>query len=163
MKTLKTLSKMILFAAVFAFASCNKDDDNPYYAPASGDYYMKSKVDGNDYSNSAYFAPTATLNGGTLTIQSSTDGGNSLQIQIPDFDGEGIYNSGGNVLANGYINYMTLTPFKTYTSVRGSGTVEVTEMTETYIKGTFSAVAPENEDGATASVTITEGDFKVKR
>jgi hypothetical protein len=48
MKTLKTLSKMILFAAVFAFASCNKDDDNPYYAPASGDYYMKSKFDGND-------------------------------------------------------------------------------------------------------------------
>lgn len=164
MKTLKTISKMILFAAVVTLVSCNKDDDNNAWVPSgSGDYYMKGKVDGNDYNNSAYFAPTSTLNSGTLMIQSSTDGGNSMQIQIPNFDGEGTYNSGGNVLANGYINYMTLTPFKTYTSVRGSGTVEVTEVTETYIKGTFSAVAPENEEGATTSVTITEGDFKVKR
>jgi len=161
--TLKTLSKMILIAAVFAFVSCGGDDDNTYYPAATGDYYMKSKVDGNDYNNSAYFAPTASLNAGTLMIQSSTDGGNSIQIQIPNFDGVGTYNSGGNILANGYINYMTLTPFKTYTSVRGSGTVEITEMTETFIKGTFSAVAPENEEDATASVTITEGDFKVKR
>ena len=158
------LSKMILFAAVFAFTSCSKDDDNnTYYPPVSGDYYMNGKVDGNNYNNSAYFAPTATLNSGTLMIQSSTDGGNSIQIQITNFDGEGTYISGNNNLANGYINYMTLTPFKTYTSVRGNGTVEITEMTETYIKGTFSAVAPENAENATASVTLTEGNFKVKR
>jgi hypothetical protein len=163
MKTLKTFSKMILLATVFAFVSCDKDDDNPYYAPASGDYYMKSKVDGNDYNNSAFFAPTATLNAGTLMIQSSTDGGNSIQIQIPNFDGVGVYLSGGDNLSLGYINYMTLSPLRTYTSVRGNGTVEVTEMTETYIKGTFSAVAPENQETPTTSVSITEGDFKVKR
>lgn len=155
---------MILFATVFAFVSCNKDDDNNAWVPASsGDYYMKSKVDGSDYNNSAFFAPTATLNAGVLMIQSSTDGGNSIQIQIPNFDGEDIYISGDNNLANGYINYMTLSPLRTYTSVRGSGTVEVTEVTETYIKGTFSAVAPENQETPTASVTITEGEFKVKR
>ncbi len=163
-KTFKAMS-MVLLATVFSLTSCSKDDDNNAWVPtpAAGDYYMKSKVDGNDYNNSAYFAPSATLNAGVLMIQSSTDGGNSMQIQIPNFDGVGVYNSGGNVLANGYINYMTLTPLRTYTSVRGSGRVEVTEVTETYIKGTFSAVAPENQETPTASVTITEGDFKVKR
>ncbi len=163
MKTLKTIS-IVLLATVF-FTSCSKDDDNNAWVPAagSGDYYMKGKVDGSQYSNSAFFAPSATLNAGVLTIQSSTDGGNSMQIQIPNFDGAGTYHSGGNVLANGYINYMTLSPLRTYTSVRGSGSVEVTEVTETYIKGTFSAVAPENQETPTASVTITEGDFKVKR
>lgn len=156
---------MIMVAAVLAFVSCNKDDDNNTWVPAggSGEYYMKSKVDGNDYNNSAFFAPSATLNSGVLMIQSSTDVGNSIQIQIPNFDGVGTYNSGSNNLANGYINYLTLSPLRTYTSVRGSGTVEVTEVTETYIAGTFSAVAPENDETPSATVTITEGEFKVKR
>lgn len=156
---------MILFSAVFAFVSCNKDDDNNNVAtppPAAGDYFLTAKVNGSNYANSAYFAPTSTTNSNVLQIQSSNDGGGSIQIQIQNFDDVGTYNVGGN-LSNGYVNYMTTFPFKSYTSVRGTGSVEVTEVSETFIKGTFTAVAPENEESPSSEVVITEGSFKVKR
>lgn len=154
----------MLLAAVFAFASCDKDDDNNNTVmPVAGDFFLKAKVNGADYNNSAYFAPSATINNGVLNIQSSGDTGNSVQIQVQNYDEEGTYTSGNNDLSRGYINYMTLTPFKTYTSVRGTGTVTITEVTDTSISGTFSATAPENSETSTASVTITEGQFKVKR
>lgn len=164
-KTLKTIAKTILFAAVFAFASCNKDDDDavvPVVPTPTGDYFLKAKVNGADYANSAYFAPSCTINANTLQIQSSNDAGNSIQIQVQDFANEGTYNVGGDI-TRGYVNYMKIMPFKTYTSIRGTGSVEITEVTETYIKGNFTAVAPENEESPSAEVTITEGTFKVKR
>lgn len=164
MKTLQTITRFFLLTAVFAFASCNKDDDNdaaPVIPPAAGDYFMNAKVNGSDYSNSAYFAPSATINAGVLQVQSSNDGGNSIQLQVQNYVGVGAYNTGGN-LTNGYVNYMTIMPFKTYTSVRGTGSVEITEVTETYIKGTFTAVAPENQESPSSEVAITEGTFKAK-
>ena len=164
MNTLKTISKFILLTAVFGLTltSCNKDDDNPVYPTGAGDYFLNAKVNDANYANSAYFAPTASISAGTLAIQSSNDGGNSIQIRIADYTGVGMYNVGGNVVA-GYVNYTTLTPFKAYTSVRGTGSVEITEVTDTYIKGTFMAFSPENDENSTAAVTITDGDFKVKR
>lgn len=157
------ISKMILFAAVFAFVSCNKDDDNPIAAITGGsDYYVNAKVDGNNYSNSSFFAPMATVAANTLIIQSSTDGGSSIQIQIQNFNGAGTYNVGGDI-TRGYVNYMTISPVMTYTSVRGTGSVIVEESTDGFVKGTFSAVAPENEETPSTQVTITEGSFKAKR
>lgn len=162
--TLKTIGKMMLLSAVFAFASCDKDDDNNNNStiPAAGDYFLKAKVNGQDYSNSAYFAPTAAITNGVLTVQSSTDTGNSVQIRIENYNGVGTYDVGGDVTA-GYVNYTTLNPFKAYTSVRGTGNVVITEVTEAHIKGNFAAYSPENQENATQAVTITEGDFKVKR
>ena len=163
MKTLQTISKTIFFAAVFAFASCNKDDDNPVQEVTGGsDYYVNAKVDGNNYSNSSFFAPMATVAANTLIIQSSTDSGKSIQIQIQNFNGAGTYNVGGDI-TRGYVNYMTLSPITTYTSVRGSGTVTVEESTDAFVKGTFTAVAPENEESPSSQVTITEGSFRAKR
>ncbi len=163
-KTLKTISKFILLTAVFGLVltSCNKDDDDPVTFPTgSGDYFLNAKINDANYANSAYFAPTAAVTNGVLAIQSSNDGGNSIQIRVENYTGVGTYNVGGDVTA-GYVNYTTLTPFKAYTSVRGTGTVEITEVTGTDIKGTFSAFSPENEEQPAAAVTITDGDFKVK-
>lgn len=156
---------MVLFTAVFAFVSCNKDDDSdpaPVTPMPSGEYYVKAKVNGSDYSNSAYFDPSSTTNSNVLNIQSSNDGGASIQIQIQNFHGADTYNVGGD-LTRGYVNYMTVFPFKSYTSVRGTGTVVIEEATDAYVKGTFTAVAPENEESPSSEVTITEGTFKVKR
>jgi len=167
MKTLKSISKMMLLTAVFAFVSCSKDDDNntPVIPPA-GNYFVKAKVDTGDYANSPYVTPAATFNAGTMMIQSSGATGNAMQIQIPNYNGVGVYNSGNNNLSNGYINFSKMGSgftYKTYTSVRGSGTVEITAVTATEIEGTFSAYAPENQDGWTTAVEISEGTFKLKK
>lgn len=162
MKTLKTISKFILFAAFgLALTSCNSDDDNPVYPTGAGDYFVTAKINDANYANSAYFAPTAALSNGVLQIQSSNDSGNSIQIRIANYTGAGTYNVGGDVTA-GYVNYTTLTPFKAYTSVRGTGTVQITEASATQLEGNFSAFAAINEEGGTEALTISEGNFKVK-
>jgi hypothetical protein len=168
MNKLKSIGKILLLATVFVAASCSSDDDNNNNVPVvpSGNYFVKAKVDGADYANSPYVTPAATLNAGTLNIQSSTSSGNSIQIQIPNYNGEGTYLSGSNNLAYGYINFSRLGPgfsFHSFTSVRGAGEVVVTSVTDTEIEGTFHAIAPENDDDSTDEVQITEGTFKLKK
>lgn len=166
MKTLKSISKVALLATSVAFVSCSRDDDPAPVVPVASPYYVKAKVDDGNYANSTYVTPAATLNSGTLMIQSSGDSGNSMQIQIPNYAGEGTYHSGFNNLSNGYINFSRLGAgftYKSYTSVRGNGTVEITSVTATEIEGTFTAYAPENEEDWTEAVEITEGTFKLKK
>jgi len=166
MNTLKSISKMLLLATVILTVSCNKDDDAAPVIPGAGTYFVKAKVDGTDYANSPYVSPAGTLSGGTLNIQSSTSGGNSIQIQLPNYHGEGTYLSGSNNLAYGYINFSRMGPgftFHTYTSVRGAGEVVITSATDAVIEGTFHAIAPENDEDSTDEVQITEGTFKIKK
>jgi len=168
MKSLQTISKMLLAAAVLLTVSCNKDDDdnNTPIVPVASQYFVKAKVDDANYANSAYAAPAATLSGSTLNIQSSDASGNAMQIQIPNYHGEGTYLSGSNNLAYGYINFSKMGPgftYHTYTSVRGAGEVVVTSVGDTEIEGTFHAIAPENDESSTLEVHITEGTFKLKK
>jgi len=164
---MKTISKILFLATVlFAFSACSSDDNSGNVAQPSAEFYVNAHVDGTGYSNSSYFDPTGMVVSGVLMVQSSTDSGNSIQIQIPAFNGVGTYTSGNNNLTNGYINYLKKgsgLSFQTFTSVRGNGAVKVTEVTDTYVAGTFSAVAKENTESSTASVTIAEGSFKVKK
>lgn len=158
---------MLFLATVFfTFSACSSDDSSPVDPGSSSEFYVNAKVDGTNYSNSNYFAPTAMVTSGVLMIQSSTDAGNSIQIQIMNYNGKGTYTSGNNDLTKGYVNFLKKgsgMSFQTFTSVRGTGTVEITEVTDAYIKGTFTATAKENVESSTASVTITEGSFKAKR
>jgi len=168
MNTLKSIGKILLLATVFAAASCSSsdDDNNVPVVPVASPYFVKAMVDDASYANSPYVAPAATLSGGTLNIQSSTSSGNSIQIQIPNYHGEGTYLSGSNNPAYGYVNFTRLGPgfaFHAYTSVRGAGEVVVTSVSGTEIEGTFHAIAPENDEDSTDEVQITEGTFKLKK
>lgn len=162
MKTFKTFGAMCLLATAFLF-SCSSDDSD---GGSSGGFSLKAKVNGANYSNSNLFDPMAVITNGMLMIQSSDNNGNSIQIQVTNYEGVGSYASGNNNLMAGYINYLkagaTVGQFRTFTSVRGDGLVEITEVTDTYVKGTFSATAPENIQNPTESVEITEGTFKAK-
>jgi len=163
MKTLRKLSVLTLcFLSIsLVLTSCRKDDDGG--GGSSSGYSLTAKVDGNAYKS--YVDPTGVIGSGTLTIQSSDTGGNSIQIQIPNYTGKGTYNSGGNDITKGYINYMKMVSIgsvTTYTSVKGSGTVEITEASDTQVKGTFKATAVKNESGSTEKVEITEGTFTAK-
>ena len=167
MNTLKSISKMLLVATVLLSVSCSKDDDAAApVVPAAGNYFVKAKIDDADYANSPYVSPAGTMSGGTLNIQSSTSTGSSIQIQIPNYHGEGQYLSGADNPVHGYIIYMKLGPgFTThsYTSVRGGGEVNITSVTDTEIEGNFHAIAPENKEDWTEQVEITQGTFKIKK
>jgi len=165
-RTLQSIGTMLLAVTLLLSVSCNKDDDAAPVVPSAGQYFVKAKVDDGDYANSAYVTPEATLNAGTLVIQSSGDSGNSMQIQIPNYAGEGTYTSGGGDLTKGYINFSRLGAgftYQTYTSVRGTGSVVISSVSDTEIEGTFTAYAPENKEDWTVAVTIEEGTFKVKK
>lgn len=162
MKTLKTFGALCILTATFLF-SCSSDDSDGI---SSGGFSLKAKVDGANYSNSSFFDPMAVIANNTLMIQSSDNNGNAIQIQVTNYEGIGSYTSGNNNLLAGYINYLkagaTVGQFRTFTSVRGDGNVEITEVTDTYVKGTFSATAPENIENPTETVEITQGTFKAK-
>lgn len=164
MKTSRKLSFLLigLISLSVIFNSCRKDDDESENKSASGPH-LSAKVNGSEYKS--YVDPTGVAAGGMLVIQSSDTSGNSIQIQIANYNGKGTYNSGGNNLTKGYINYMKMISIgnmKTYTSVRGTGKVEITEASATEVKGTFTATAFENVSGSTDKVDITEGTFTAK-
>ena len=167
MRTMKTIWKSAIVATlVLAFTACSDDDDNGGSSTPAG-YYLTAKVDGQNYSNSNLFDPTAVVAGGMLMIQSSTNSGDAIQIQIPNYTGPGTYNSGNNDLTAGFVNFMdmgaTVGQFTSYTSVRGTGQVIVTEDTAEKVEGTFTATAFENVEGSTNDVAITQGSFRAEK
>lgn len=141
--------------------SCSGDDGGS----GGGGAGLTAKVDGASFKS---YVAQAMNQGGALIIQSSDKQGKSIQIMIMDFDGVGTYQSGGDDLMSGYIQYTGAIDINNpmavdvYTSVRGTGTVEVTEINDEGVKGTFTATAVLNEEGATDDVAITSGKFNVK-
>lgn len=162
LQAFKMFAKTGFIAAALFLTACSDDDNGGGGTPAG--FHLKAKVGGANYSNSDLFEPMAVLTNNVLMIQSSDNNGDAIQIQITNFDGVGTYESGNNNLLNGYINYMdmgaTIGQFTSYTSVRGDGIVEITEITDTEVKGTFSATVFENVDGSTNSIEITDGTFR---
>lgn len=161
MKTLKTLFSAAILSGAVLLSSCSGDDGGG--SGGGSGYYLTAKVDGSNYKS--YVEPTAVIAGGMLMIQSSTSAGDAIQIQVANYNGVGTYNSGNNNLSNGYINFMDMgSPgqFVSYTSVRGSGTVEITAVDDTTVTGTFTATAKENVENPTDEVSITNGKFRAK-
>ena len=163
---MKTIGKytllFFLFSTVLLSLNACRDDDDDDGGNTNG-LHLKAKIDGREYSS--YVEPTAIVTAGMLNLQSSDSSGNSIQFQIPNYSGAGTYNSGGNNLLNGYINYSKMVSvgnIVAYTSVRGSGKIIITEASATQIKGTFTATAFENVSGSSNKVEITEGTFTAK-
>ncbi len=165
MKMLQKLSNFLMIVSMVLLGACSNDDDGGGGGSTAG-YHVTAKVDGESYSNSSLFAPSAIITNGVLNIQSSDNSGNAIQIQVPNYSGPGTYNSGNNNIMNGYINYLkagaSIGQFQNFTSVRGDGVVVITSETDTEIEGTFSGTAFENVDNSTQSVEITDGSFRAE-
>ena len=164
MRAFKTVQKFAVVTIALFFAACSSDSDGG--GGGTSGFYMKAKIDGDNFSSSSFVECVATVAGGTLNIQSSDNSGNAFQIQVPNYTGEGTYTSGNNDITMGYINFMdmgaTIGDFTSYTSVRGDGQVIITAVTDTQIEGTFTATAVENVDGSTNDVEITDGEFRAE-
>lgn len=147
-------------AVALVSTSCSSDDGGG--GSSAG---VNAKVDGKSFKS---YVAQATQVSNTLVIQSSDKQGRSIQIMIMDFDGVGTYVSGDDNPLHGYVQYTGPIDINNpmdvdaYTSVKGTGTVEITEINETGVKGTFTATAVLAEEDSTESVAITNGTINVQ-
>ncbi len=155
MKTTKILS-LILFIALFSFASCHKDDDdnNPQDDATNSEITLKI-----DNGNEIVYTD---VNGMVLDEQLVMGGSNSnsdIQIIVNADISEGTYTSAEQVLISHGVNSQAV--FTTATNVTSISFVVTTHnVANKHIKGTFTLAYFDNQD-ANISHTAT-GTFDVK-
>jgi len=155
---MKTLGKFLLISllGVVILSGCSKNDDDDNNQnnnnPTTG--ALNCKVDGNDWT--ASLAVVASNSGGLVTITGSDSNSKQCQVAIYNVSGTGTYQIGGR-MTNPNTGRWTegLGQNDTYMTQLGlgSGTVEITELTATGVKGTFSFTA-KNGEGTEVSLTI---------
>ncbi|HUH26274.1 MAG TPA: DUF6252 family protein [Flavobacterium sp.] len=165
MKKIKQLSKILFLGLAFTVASCSSDSEGG--SVSAGEGTISAKVDGTTITSipQATFAYSTSVG---LQITGTNNSAKNLAIQILTFDGVGKYNMGGNnSLAIGTytevdlndpqnVNNVWMAP---YNENMVDGFVDVTEVTATHVKGTFSFKA-QNQTGTVKD--ITNGSFNIK-
>lgn len=172
MKTMKQSYLFILtlfVASVFTF-SCKSDDDGGGGGSAA-EGTISAKIDGNGFT-SVEMATFATISGGSIQIQGNTGGTSSKAIvmTITSYDGVGTYPIGGGANVFNVASYVetevdlsdptnpnVVTWAAPYDDTQ-VGEINISEVTDTHIKGTFSFKA-KNE--AQNIKNITEGSFNI--
>lgn len=163
---------LVLMAVVaISLTSCKKDDDGGGGGGQAGAGTIVAKVNGSSFS-SMEIASRATLSTGggmtTLILQGSDASGKGIFITMNNYDGVGTYEfSDSNVfLVATYIETDISNPqnSKTWTApYDGSGVVgevNISEKTDTTIKGTFNFTG-KNVNGDNSLRNITEGSFNL--
>lgn len=165
MKKIKQLGKIAFLALAITFGSCSSDSDGG--SVNAGEGTITAKVDGTTVTSLdlATFAYQTSVG---LQITGTNSAAKNLAIQILGFEGVGKYDMGGdNTRAVGTytevdlndpqnLNNIWMAP---YSENALDGVVDVTEVTDTHVKGTFSFKA-QNEAGTVKNVT--NGSFNIK-
>ncbi len=163
MKTMKKLTYLLLMIAAVSFTACsNNDDDNNDGDGNTGEEYLTAKVDGVSWeaAQTPAVIVSATNQNGILIVHGGKNDGQTIRINIFNYNGVGSYTSGDNITNTNSMSYSTLSPVASWTSTFdiGTGTLQVTSDDGTTIEGTFSFEGFNAEDGTTKS--ITNGNFK---
>ncbi|WP_262732040.1 DUF6252 family protein [Gaetbulibacter sp. NE] len=171
MKDLRKFMVLIMVTAMVGLTSCSSDDDGGSGGSASPGT-LTAKIDGATMT-SVEIATFATLNSGTLQIQGNTGGTSSkaIVLTIIGYDGVGTYPLGGganifnvaayqetNVDLNDPTNPEIIIWQAPYDDMQ-VGEINISEVTETNIKGTFSFSAKNSTDDSIKDVT--EGSFNI--
>ena len=159
MKTFRTFFYALMVYSV-ALASCTKDDDNAEPDNSdNGSGTLTATVNGSYFD--ATLAVQAVFENGVLSVAGNNGNAQQLQITLLNPDGAGTYQIGGN-MANPNTGMYVDGPSaeETYTTMVGvgNGSVEITEFTDSKVKGTFSFTA-RNTGGN--EVHVTDGRFDV--
>lgn len=174
MKTLRTLTYLLIAIVTIATTSCKTDDDGgDGGAAASGT--LIATVDGDNYESEVAGTSATRVNAGGITTivlnaNSTAAGSNKVfAITMNGIDSEGTYDIGGgaNISINAlYIEGMATGPsdpdVQTWQAPFDdtvAGEMNISEITDTKIEGTFSFVGTNAEDQSTR--TITEGSFNI--
>lgn len=175
MKTIKKLNILVLLlisASIFTF-SCKSDDEGGSGGSAAVGT-ISAKVDGTSITT-LDMVTFANMTSGALMIQGNTGGTSSkaFTLLINGFDGVGTYPLGGGANIANSASYMEIVvdmsnPMnsQTYTwqapyDSNQVGEINISEVTETYVKGTFHFSAKDTTSGGGSVKNITEGSFHV--
>ncbi len=158
---MKTLKLLFAFTIILGLLSCSDSSDEDL--GLSGEGTLTAKVDGSNF-EALSVAVGATISNNVAAIQGSNSDGEYIRLNISNYNGVGTYTTGNSISNVSSAMYGSVNPVIAWVSTFdiGSGTIEVTEETDTTIKGTFSFTGI-NSDGNTTSKTITVGKFNAPK
>ena len=146
---------LLLFVCTTILLSCSTNDVVDELLGGEGS--LTAKVSGSNF-ESLKSTVSAIDTNGILAIQGSNATGEYIRINLMNYKGVGTYKTGDAISNVNSIAYGTLTPLASWMSTFdiGNGTIEITEDTDSNIKGTFSFLG---YNGKTDSKEVTEGKF----
>jgi len=157
MKIFKSFFLMLTAIAVLGVTSCNKSDDEdvtPENPLSSGS--MSLKVDGTSWN--ASLAVQGINANGVVTVTGSDSDAHQAQVILYGVTEPGTYNVQAG-LQHQLRWTEGLNPQDTYVAngIIGSGSITVTELTSSKVKGTFQFTGANTAQG---TKTITNGSFE---
>lgn len=165
MKKFQYLGKTVILLLAIAFATACSSDDGGSGTGGSSGSYIHAKVDGSSFKaevmdHSTVIALRMDSGDGILVQLSGADANaNAMNIILFGITEPGTYDIGpdsDSVLA--YLGNSNQS-FDTGECAGATGTVTITEISETKVKGTFQFTGKSEENGCSAK-TISEGKFQ---
>jgi len=174
MKTVKLICAFMLVAGIAMVSSCSSDDNGGGGGNAALGT-IKAKVDGTNVTTMS-MVTFATRVGSMLSLSGNTGGTSSkaFSLIITTLDGVGTYDIGGGSTGLGQANasYTEImvdisNPAATetkvwqapYTGGEKVGEINISEISDTNVKGTFFFTCRNSTDNSTKNVT--EGSFNI--
>lgn len=160
---MKFLKIFIVLIVVASFVSCSSDDDTTTNNdPGAQAGLLYANVDGSSFT-STEATTTAQIQSGVLAITGLNSNGDTISININNFDAEGSFDLSGS-LNEGLAIYLPKGENTFYNSINagGSGVITITSMNtqEKKISGTFNFTATRTtSNGTTETITINDGSF----
>ncbi len=155
------MKKIIFFSMLtytLVFIGCSKENED--FTP-----YLKGKMNGAPFNGTLYLS--AYPNSGAGIIMSGVYEYGSIVMVIDPFNnktGERVVNENNSIIiwySGGDYYAGSANPGS---PSQGCGKINISMVTGQYIQGTFECVAPIGPlSGSGTSLTITEGEFKLKR
>lgn len=156
--------------SLVTLSSCSSDDDGGGGGQAAQGT-ITAKIDGSSFTSLEItsFASLTTGGGQTTLVMQGNTSSQAINMLIIGYNGEGTYElSDDNVFRSAsYIEPNVNDPINSqtwnapYQDSGVIGEINVSEETDTTIKGTFNFTAKNSNDGSTKS--ITEGSFNLEK
>lgn len=159
------LATAVVLAAALGWAACGGGDDKDPTDPGDpGDptIYMRAKVDGVAWESERSVLPTAAshVSPGLYVLIASTTNSYRFSFTLSNIPGPGTYPLGVSALVRGGTVTLSLPPSTWLTPLSGAaGTITLTEVTNTRIKGTFAFSARAVGGGPNDLKSVTDGEF----
>lgn len=166
MKTIKHLGFAIVLAVTTILSSCSSDSSNGG-GGSTAVGTMKAKVAGSNWTSMSA-ATAATYQNSVLIVQGSDATGKAIQLMIAGVTAAGTFEISDDStiqaiasytqanISNPMASLVFAAPYETSGNV---GTITVTDLTATNVKGNFSFTG-KNQSG-TDTKQITDGQFNV--
>ena len=159
MKNLKKQFRVFFLAIVaVTFSACNNDDDVVAEDTSAAGESLIAKIDGADF-NAMEISIVATTSNNVLSITGGDSNGNTFQMAIQNYTGEGTYVTGDAITNSSGLTYITISPVGSWSSTLdiGNGMLEVTSDADGIIEGTFEF---DGYNGPSNRKQFREGAFK---